>query len=411
MFHQKQIFGVNKLKNLIWILLVFPIISQASFIESTIGTAVVDDATATYYNPAALSLLKNPQIVTLGSIAYFRTKFTGQATQVGTGFTQSGTTKTQTNYFLPSGYFATPVTKNFFWGTAVVSNLFTRDIEQDSVLRYVQSNNSIQDIDLIPAFGIKLNDLISIGAALNFSDANFTFQATSGFPTLNIPDSQSHNEANAHSLGEDVGLLLKPTKSTLIGLNYRSSMTFHFMGTSTFEGASRLISNNYSFNFWTPARVTLSVNQFVTPKLGFIGTVHWVQWSIFDTVNIQGIATQSGTGAVIIPNASVPYHLHNSWIFTFGSHYKITPKWVIRAAGSYLQSPGNPNFQVTHGDSVVVGASTGYNLNKYISLDAAYAHAFIKNQNINIVSNRNNISGVNEGSRDSVSLKLIFNLT
>src|SRR5689334_16900234 len=71
-------------------LLFFPLIARASFIESTIGTAVVDDATATYYNPSALTLLKKPQIITLGSLANFRSDFTGQAIQSSTGFTLSG---------------------------------------------------------------------------------------------------------------------------------------------------------------------------------------------------------------------------------------------------------------------------------------------------------------------------------
>ena len=53
---------------------------HASFIESTIGAAVVNDATATYYNPAALTLLTNSQIIALRSLAYSHTNFTGQAT-------------------------------------------------------------------------------------------------------------------------------------------------------------------------------------------------------------------------------------------------------------------------------------------------------------------------------------------
>ena len=42
------------------------------------GTAVVNDATATYHNPAALTLLPTSQMIALGSVAHFRTQFTGQ---------------------------------------------------------------------------------------------------------------------------------------------------------------------------------------------------------------------------------------------------------------------------------------------------------------------------------------------
>ena len=58
----------------IWLsFLSFPL--HASFIESSIGTAVINDATATYYNPAALTLLKKPQGIAQGSATYFRENF------------------------------------------------------------------------------------------------------------------------------------------------------------------------------------------------------------------------------------------------------------------------------------------------------------------------------------------------
>ncbi len=401
---------IKNFRNIFFLSLLLPLTTHASFIESTIGTAVVDDATATYYNPAALTLLKNPQIVALGSVAYFRTQTTGQATQVRTGFTQAGTTDTQTHYFLPSMYLGMPATGKVFFGVAVLSNLFNRDIEQNSILRYVQSDNSIQNIDLVPSLGIKFNDYLSLGAGLNFSHADFLFKPTSGIPALNIPDAQSRNESDANSLGGDVGLLVKPSSSTLIGFNYRSSMTYRFSGKSVLETNPGITSDDFSFNFWTPARYVLSINQFVRPTLGFIGTLQWVQWDIFDKVNIHGIATQIGSQPVILPEATVPYHLHNSWVFTLGSHYRVTPKWVIRTAGSYLQSPGNENYQITNGDSIILGASMGYEITKNISVDGSYAHAFIKNQTINISNAINNITGVNKGSRDSISLKLTFNL-
>ena len=76
----------------------------ASFIESTIGAAVVDDATATYYNPAALTLLKNPQIIALGSVGSTQTQFIGQSIQLATGYMQSGTSNALISTFLPSFY-------------------------------------------------------------------------------------------------------------------------------------------------------------------------------------------------------------------------------------------------------------------------------------------------------------------
>lgn len=52
----------------------------------------------------------------------------------------------------------------------------------------------------------------------------------------------------------------------------------------------------------------------------------------------------------------------------------------------------------------------GYEINKTITIDGGYAHAFMKDETINITGGRYLIQGVNEGSRDAVSLKLTFNV-
>jgi long-subunit fatty acid transport protein len=390
-------------------LLLFPATLYASFIESSIGASVVNDATATYYNPAALTVVKNAQFITLGSLSYARSRFSGQAQQSITGYTQSGSSSSQTNYFLPSLYFGIPVTSKISVGMAIISNFFDVEAEDISILRYAQASNNVKDIDLVPALGIKLTDYLAIGAGVNFSHANFIMQPISGSPALNIPDSKSRNECSATGVGGDAGLLLALSKATIIGFNYRSAITYGLSGKSILQISPELVSNQYGFHFWTPARSVLSINHFVTPVLGFIGTIQRIQWSIFDTINVHGIATQVGSRAVIL-NAAVPYHMHNTWLLTLGTHYRITPGWILRVAGSYNQAPGNNSYQITNGNAVILGASMGYEIHKRIIIDGSYAHAFLQNEDINIMSGSNRIKGVNQGAVNAFSLKLTLNI-
>lgn len=390
------------------VLWLFPLTLHASFIESTLGAAVVNDATAAYYNPAALTQLTNFQLITLGSAASFHTFFTGKSIQPATGYTQWGSSATQTSYYLPSLYLGVPTNDKFTLGLAVISNFFNKSIDDNSILRYVQSNNSIQDIDLVPALGVKLNEFVSLGAGLSLSKVHILLQPISGFPSLNIPDAQSRNESDGNGVGGDIGFLLKPSNSTWIGFNYRNAVTYHLRGKSVLEGNPDLVSNDYHFTFWTPARSVFSINHFVTHSLGFIGTIQRIQWSIFNAINIHGIATKIGDQPMIL-NAEVPYHLHDSWLFTLGGHYRITPKWVIRVAGNYTQASANGEHQISSGDNLILGASMGYDINKHISIDASFAHAFVQNQTINITAGRFLINGENRGSRDVFSLKLTCN--
>lgn len=389
-------------------LILLPATVHASLIESTIGAAVVNDATATYYNPAALTLLKNSQMIGLGSVANFRTHFTGQLMQPATGFTQFGSSNAHTHYFLPSAYLGIPITNKVTIGLGVIYNSFFRDSEDNALLRYVQAKNSIKNLDFVPAIGIKINEFFALGIGLSYTHVNFLLQPISGFPSLIFPESESHDESNSSSWGGHIGFLLKPNSATLMGFNYRSAITYRMNGRSSLD-KPKLTSNHYHFKFWTPARSVFSINHFVIPTLGLIGTVQYIQWSLLKNINIHGVATKIGPQPVILANVKVPYHLHNSWLLTLGAHYRITPKWVIRLASVYNQSPSNGRYQVSTGDSIILAASTGYDINKYLTFDCGYARAFIKNQNIHI-RNRNVINGVNKSIRDAFSLKLTFNV-
>jgi long-subunit fatty acid transport protein len=391
------------------ICLLLPAAAYASFIETTIGTAVVNDATATYFNPAALVLLKNPQFIPLGTMATFRSNFSGQTTRIATGAIQSGSSSSRSYYTAPSLYLGVPTTNKLTLGIAVLSNMTNRDTEESSILRYVESSNSMQEYDLVPAIGIKINEFFSVGGGLDLAYANFHLRPITGFPQSNIADSENQNDCAGTAVGVDLGLLLKVSPATLIGFNYRSTTTYRLSGTSVYNGDPQVYSNDYHFKLRKPAHSVLSINHFVTPALGFIGTIQYIQWSILRNINVNGIATLVGSQPTII-NASVPYHMHDTLAFTLGTLHRMNPKWVLRLAGTYNQSPGNNHYQVTNGDSIIIGASTGYKINEVMDIDGGYAHAFIQNQNINISGSRFLINGVNKGSRDAVSLKLTFNI-
>ena len=380
--------------------------AHASFIEQTLGTAVVRDATASYFNPAALTVLSNQQLILQGTLARSRSQFAGSAQQLPLGIIESGTTTTQSNFSLPSLYVSNPINDKFTGGFAIVANDFNRELGEHSVLRYVQPSNQTNDVDLVPALGIKINEFFSLGGNLNFSHAHLIQEPISGISRLNIPESRGLNNSKATSFGGDFGILIKPGKNTALGFNYRSALTYHLHGTSTISSPKLVSSNNYHFKYWTPARSVLSLSHFLNEQLGFVGTIQYLQWNIFKEAYVYNFATQSGPQAFITPKAHINYNFHNSWLLTVGTIYNISTKWVVRVAGTYNQSPSDGKLQINTGDSLSVGSSMGYQLMKNLIVDCSYGHAFFKKEPINIWTAQNIITGVNQGAHDSVSLKL-----
>ncbi|KTD52821.1 OmpP1/FadL family transporter [Legionella quateirensis] len=378
----------------------------ASFIEQTLGAAVVKDATAVYFNPAALTVIPHQQLILLGTLARAQSQFTGSAQQVPFGITEFGTVTSKSNFSLPSMYVSLPINDQFAAGFAIVANDFDRDLDDHSVLRYVQARNQTKDVDLVPAIGIKINEFLSIGGNLNITHAHLIQEPVSGVTRLNIPDSRSLNNSKANSLGGDLGILIQMSKSTTLGFNYRSAITYHFHGTSTITSPQFISSDDFHFKFWTPARSVLSLSHFLNEKLGFIGTIQYLQWNIFKEAYIYNFATQSGRRAFIVPKARIDYNFYNSWLLTLGTIYNLSSKWKFRVAGTYNQSPSNGRFQIGTGDSLTVGSSVGYQILENLSMDFSYGHAFYQNELINIKTAQNIITGVNHNTHDAVSLKL-----
>ena len=378
---------------------------HASFIEQTLGTAVVKDATAVYFNPASLPIISTMQLIVQDTLARSESQFTGSTQKLPSGVPESGATTITSNFSLPSMYASIPINDTFAGGFAIIINDFNSELGEHSILRYVQARNHTNDIDIVPALGVKINEFLSLGGNLNFSQAHFIQKPISGMAGLNIPESRSFNDSKGNSLGGDLGILIQPGKKTALGLNYRSAINYHLHGTSIIanQGVS---SNNYHFNFWTPARSVLSLSHFLNEKLGFIGTIQYLQWNIFKKSYIYNFATQVGSQAFINPEAPINYNFHNSWLLTLGTIYNASSKWIVRIAGTYNQSPSNGRTQISMGDSLVVGSSMGYRLMQNLSIDCSYGHAFFKKENINISTAQNILTGINQGDHNAVSLKL-----
>ncbi|MCW8410471.1 outer membrane protein transport protein [Legionella sp. PATHC035] len=374
------------------------------------GTAVVKDATAVYFNPAALTISPHKQLILLSTLARAQFEFSGSAQKIPFGITESGSTASKSNFFLPSMYVSIPMNERFVAGFAVVANDFNRELDNNPILRYILARNQTSNIDFIPALGIKINQFLSIGGNINFTYAHLIQEPiTAGIPRLNIPESRSLNDTQANSFGGDVGILIKPGKKTALGVNYRSAVTYNLQGSSTITSSPGISSEDYHFQYWTPARSVMTLSHFINEKLGFLGTVQYLQWNIFKEVSVYNFATQVASQVFVVPKARINYHFHNSWLLTLGTIYQVSPKWVVRVAGTYNQSPSNGKFQIGPGDSLVTGFSMGYQLMNHLAVDFGYGHAFFKKEPIDIQTPQNIITGINQGAHDAVSLK--FTLT
>lgn len=383
-------------------------VANAAFIDASIGDAIVVNASAVYYNPAILSIFRRNELVVYGAESLVNFQFKGTATQRATGYSQTGSTSSNTSYFLPSVYLAIPIADKVTLGFGQTYTYYgLSNYPPNSILRYVGTKSYISVIDLMASIGFKISEHMALGAGLDFELGNLILNSMVGFPSLGVADVLSHNQASGIGYGSHFGLAYAPIRGTAIGLTYHTSVTTNFEGNSTFQSTTPFNTNRFKTTITAPASTVLSVDQYVNPKLGFMGTIQYTWWNSVRQIRLQNIAVVSSGVNVIVPLTLSNYFLHNTWRYSLGAHYQANPKWQFRAGASYDSDPENPTASVGAGDYVSFILGIGYHFTKDVNFDFNYGHTYYKTANINIVGT-NNVVGKTTGGRDGVSARLTW---
>lgn len=384
--------------------------ATAAYIDASLGDAVVGNASAVYYNPAALTILGSKELVVYDSLSLVYFKFSGTARQRLTGYSQTGTATTYTDYMLPSAYLALPLNKRVTLGFGETYTYYgIAEYPNDSILRYFGTISYFNALDLMPSVGIRVTNWFSIGAGLDVELANLALYAMSGFPTLNIPDREGSSLGTGVGIGGHMGILLMPRLGTLIGLTYHSPVAVTIRGQSTFASDPSVISNQFQTTVTAPPSAVFSIDQFFTRKLGLIGTVQFTGWDTIGRINLQNVAFNSFiTGDTILPSVVNNFLLHNTWRFALGAHYAPTDRWTLRASFNYDQSPENSTVQVAAGNYFIFGGGFGYRFTKKLNWDLNYGYILYQKQHVDINGASNIIVGDTRGNRNGVSTRLTW---
>lgn len=386
--------------------------AMAAFVESAVGPAVIGDASAVYYNPAALSLLKGSQFLLAGAYVPVRFSFNGSTFQNATHITETGSATSKTLYKLPAGFLSLPLGKKLIMGLGVLYPDFGKqNFSNQSIVRHFGTYSSLSSLDLIPSLTYKVNDKFSIGAGLDFEEIRVTLNSVVGAPAVGVPDYKLTNESKKRGFGAHAGILLQPKRGTVMGLTYHSRVRFHPAGHSTFQAPTPFTVDDFHFNLSMPASTVLSVDQYLNPEFGIIGTVQYMQWSVINVLNLQNVAIVRGGVPAVLPLSQLFFNLHDTWRFQLGTHYAASQKLTVRAAAAYDQDPGNPAFQLTPATNIILSTNATYKFNDRFGFELGYAHVFYTNQTIDIHAAANTIMGRTSGGRNAYVGKFIYNFS
>lgn len=340
--------------------------------SSFAGSAAGGGLSSMYWNPAALAQAGNG----LNSESHFAGIF-GQAVNtietinggnpagfVGAAPLSSGDIAPAA--IVGASYYSYRLSEQLTVGMSITSGfgLTTKPRDLNYAGSEIGRTTKLLTINAAPTLAYKIAPGISVGAGVQvqYAMAKLAF----GFP--NVPASSAiYDDANDLAFGYTAGILIEPAVGTTIGLGYRSQITHDLKGDFITAGG---VLPNAKADLDLPGILTLSLRQAITPNARLLGTVEWTDWSRFK----QLVLTPVGL--------TLPANWSDSWFFSVGGEYDLSPGLTLRAGIGYEISPvDDPTERFTSipdNDRVWLSAGGTVQISEKMSADFAYTHVFVE---------------------------------
>ena len=350
-------------------------------------TAGVNEPSAVYYNPAALSEVQGNTLLANGSYINVINDVENSGRNSVNKHDDNFLASLFGNYHIPGTDFTVGMGTYTPFGLATTyDRAFTRFAAQHTELRTIY---------VTPALSWHPNEKLSLGAGLSFVHASgvFTRQlcfdsaactAVVGSPAeahLRLTDTQNAFTYN-------LGVLVKPTETIKLGFSYRARADIRFKDADVKLGGPGFAANS-STNadvrpLPLPPVINLGAFWQITPAWGSELVYEFTRWSEFKNFKATFSPVPLFFGFVPVPGFNLPEDWKDTSSVRFGSFYTVNSSWELRGGISYDGGPSpnkTLNPSIPGGDAITLNAGIGYKWEKF-GIDAGYMAVFYKTRKV-----------------------------
>ena len=363
--------------------------------------ALADDFSAVYWNPAGLAKftskafgLYGTDILPSGTYKLTIPSSWPYLPLVSPGGPTPVDTKTQKkNYFGGMGTYIHPINEKLVAAISVYTPSGLGASWDGSQLAFVSGGNPGIDwmskiglLTIAPALAYKVNDRLSLGAALNVNYGMFDIKMHAGkadiSPALLQFDLGQYEESDTGwGVGATFGIIYKATDTTSFGLTVRTPSTVSFSGTAKIANLPTLNlpgSSSVDRKVTWPLWIALGMSVHPSDKFTFNIDAQYTKWSTIDKLEAD---YQDTVWATLMATRATPYSEPKSVVpmrwgdglqLRFGAEYMLTKALAIRAGYYSDPSPapdGTLNILLPSFDFSVVTFGLGYSFGS-LKIDA-----------------------------------------
>lgn len=420
------------------------------------ASALGEDASTIYFNPAGMTRLSGQQIVVAGHVISPNADFTNNGSTDAFGQPLPGpNSSTGDPAFIPNFYYSAELNNEVYVGVGVnVPYGLSTEYDDGWVGRYHALKSEITSINVNPSiawkaadkvsvgFGISIqyldleltNNLDSFGACAQLDPSGGTDCALAGLtPELGVASQDSAVKLTGDSLelGWNTGILIDVDDKSRIGVAYRSAIKHNVTGNTAyslhpvlqgFADAASAVSpaNPSGFQILQNGALEAIAEMPETFSLSFVSDINakwtalfdwtWTGWSSLDTVTI----IQAGGVPGREPTLDLEYANTNR--YSVGVNYHHTEKLVYRGGLAIDETPirsaEQTSARIPGNDRKWLSLGVGYAPSSSWSYDIGYSHLFISDTGINNVggasASNTTLTGTYESSVDILSAQANF---
>jgi len=349
-------------------------------------TAGVNDASAVYYNPAALSEVQGDDLLVSGSYANLQNSVENSGRKSTNKHDDNFLASFFANYRIPNSDFTLGI------GTYAPFGLAT-EYDRDAFTRFAAINTELKTIYVTPALSWNPSNYFSLGAGLSFVHASGVFSRAlcldpiSGCTqplglegTVRVTDT-------ANAFAYNLGLLVKPTDNLKFGFSYRSRVDLRFDNADAKFGGTFSTPTVKADVSPLPLPPVINVGLFwqIMSAWGAELVYEYTRWSEFKnfTAAFSPIPIFLPLGAPI-PGFQLPQEWKNTSTLRLGSYYTLNKNWELRGGMAIEQTPvpsRTLNPAIPDADKLTLNAGIGYKWEKF-SVDLGYMAVFYKTRKV-----------------------------
>ena len=316
--------------------------------------AVADNASAVWYNPAAITRLEGTNL-SLGTVMV--APFMEHTNTSGT------MDRVEKKVHVPPHFYATHKLSNKFSLGLGVNAPFGLSTKWDNTANtsYVATKSEITAINYNLNGAFKATEKISVAAGLSYVMVDATLNRMAS-PFL--PGVPANLKGDGKGMGYNAAAIYKLNDKWNFGANYRSKVKVKLEGDLTTTSVTKIKAD-----LTLPDMMQFGAAYKHSDKWLFSAEADYTNWTTYRNIIIESDAT----GAMLSKDIK---NWKSVWAFRAGAEHKVSDAWKFRAGAFYDMNPvGNKHFEtrVPDSDRIAVSVGTGYTVGN-ITIDASYMY-------------------------------------